>query len=181
MWRVLATLLVVCSLTLGGCTSINAGGEAIECARAGPSAVICDGIVYHRSINAGRRGLQHNETSAAEEVPCGDSEEALVFGSAEFWIYTLVCAVLVCSAGLFSGLTIGLMSLDVGAIPPLAAVSAQCTRLSASLPRLSASQLSASHSPQPPRPRPVHICIHMLSASRLVSRPALTVRPRQRT
>ena len=35
------------------------------------------------------------------------------FGSAEFWLFAGICIFLVCSAGLMSGLTIGLMSLDV--------------------------------------------------------------------
>ena len=56
-----------------------------------------------------------SESHAGEvtsECECGE-EENVAAGSAEFWLYVMISALLVCSAGLFSGLTIGLMSLDL--------------------------------------------------------------------
>eukprot|EP01052_Picozoa_sp_SAG31_P022527 SAG31_NODE_1794_length_7249_cov_4.709231_12_plen_224_part_00 len=98
--------------------------ESVSCTRIDDD-IVCDGVTYalrHRSVGE-RRGLQdqectiHNETSGAEitglECRCDMREETLSIGDAEFFLNVFVCLILVLSAGLFSGLTIGLMSLDV--------------------------------------------------------------------
>jgi hypothetical protein len=58
-----------------------------------------------------RHGDEEEDEGEGEEVECGEEEEKA--SGAEFWLYVGISAILVCSAGMFSGLTIGLMSLDL--------------------------------------------------------------------
>ena len=51
-----------------------------------------------------------NYTSGSSE-PCA-AEQALDPGSTEFYTYIAICCGLVTAAGIFSGLTLGLLSLD---------------------------------------------------------------------
>jgi hypothetical protein len=63
----------------------------------------------HRAPTEGQHGAQGDERGEECEGEGGHVE----FGSGAFWLNVVIIAVLVCMAGLFSGLTIGLMSLDI--------------------------------------------------------------------
>jgi metal transporter CNNM len=61
---------------------------------------------------------EHGQEEHGVEVKCEEEEQA---SGAEFWLYVGISAILVCSAGLFSGLTIGLMSLDLDELKMISA------------------------------------------------------------
>ena len=54
----------------------------------------------------GEEGVQQNETD------CQPAEERLPAGSKEFYLYCAYSIGLVCTAGIMSGLTMGLMTID---------------------------------------------------------------------
>src|SRR4051794_4027018 len=85
-----ALLLLLCVLTLANALNLDmekrAAGKKVECEMDG-EAVVCDGVKY----------------AVAEEDD---------FPTPRFWIDLAVSASLVCLAGLMSGLTMGLMSID---------------------------------------------------------------------
>ena len=106
----------------------SGAGESVVCVR-DQAGVRCDGRLFVPAApEPGRRSLQETKPPLAPVEPDGtdgksggDDEEEMAVeceeeGSAEgaeFWLYVAISAVLVCSAGVFSGLTIGLMSLDL--------------------------------------------------------------------
>jgi hypothetical protein len=87
-----ALLLLLCVFTLASALNLDmtmekrAPGKKVECEMDG-EAVVCDGVKY----------------AVAEEDD---------FPTPRFWIDLAVSASLVCLAGLMSGLTMGLMSID---------------------------------------------------------------------
>ena len=91
----------------------------VECVRL-HDAVVCDGEVFRRAGAAAhrRRALQGAANGTAEPPDeWGDAH----LSAAEYWVDALFVALLVLAAGLFSGLNIGLLALDVNELETIVA------------------------------------------------------------
>ena len=105
---------------------------AVPCVRLRDDAVLCGSEVFQRVARSPGRSLQANETApgwegAAEEL--FDMDEDAELSLTAFWLDVALVAVLVLSAGLFSGLNIGLMALDVAELEQI--VSAKSSSVDA--------------------------------------------------
>lgn len=126
--------LLVMFLVVLGCGVDSAGSLPVErpvaCVEMTSGHVRCGERVYApvggleaRQLQEGARppkeGPDEDEGEHGVEIECAEEEEQA--SGAEFWLYVGISTVLVLSAGLFSGLTIGLMSLDLDELKMIAA------------------------------------------------------------
>ena len=90
----------------------------VECVRLN-DAVVCDGEVFRLAgAAARRRALQGAANGTTEPLDqWGDAH----LSAAEYWVDALFVALLVLAAGLFSGLNIGLLALDVSELETIVA------------------------------------------------------------
>ena len=91
-------------------SAVNADAAIMSCELRLEGGVLCEnGLFYYPARQQGSHSTDDPGHSPEQECVLDKAE----FGSAEFWESVAASAALVCSGGLFSGLTIGLMSLDL--------------------------------------------------------------------